>query len=82
MNIQAANNTQKIETNPMISMSYEDIAKELNLTVKEVKDAEQSAIRKMRHPRNGKIMKEYLGISLSAEEHNGFWDENYRNSKC
>ena len=64
-------NTQKVETNPMISMSYEDIAKKLGLTVKEVKDAEKSAFRKIRHPRNGKALKEYLGIS-ATDEVNGF----------
>lgn len=71
---EAANQTQapKVENNPNISMSYEDIAKKLGITVKEVKEAEASAIKKMRHPRNGKAMKEYLGISVSGEELNGF----------
>ena len=67
--MQAANQT---ETNLNISMSYEDIAKELGITVKEVKDAERSAMKKLRHPRIGKDIKKYLGISVSAQEHNGF----------
>jgi len=75
--MKAANDTtsptsQKIETNPNISMSYEEIAEKLGISVKEVKDIEQSAFRKLRHPKVGKKMKEYLGISLSADEHNGF----------
>ena len=57
----AANQT-KIINNPNISMSYEEIAEKLGLTVKEVKDAEASAIKKMRHPKVGKKLKKYLGI--------------------
>ena len=55
------------ETNPNISMSYEDIAKELGLTVKQVKDAEASALKKLKHPRIGKAFKEYAGISTDSE---------------
>jgi len=62
---------QKSNTNINISMSYESIAKKLNLTVKEVKDAEKSALKKLRHPRVGKVFKDYLclGDGLVA---NGF----------
>ena len=65
-------NTETVDTNLNIEMSYEEIAKELNLTVKEVKDAETSAFRKLRHPKVGKGMKDYLGITTSFEEVNGF----------
>jgi len=50
------------ETNPNISMSYGEIAKELGITVKEVKDAEASAFKKIRHPKIGKAFKQYLGL--------------------
>ena len=69
--MEAINQTTKVETNPNISMSYEDIAKELNLTVKEVKDAEASAMRKIRHPKVGKQFKKYLGLGEGLEV-NGF----------
>jgi len=52
--------------NTNINMSYEEIAKKLNLTVKEVKDAEASALRKLRHPRIGQKMKKYMGISANS----------------
>jgi len=51
-----------LELGTNINMSYEEIAKELNLTVKEVKAAEASALKKMRHPKVGKIFKEYLAL--------------------
>ena len=70
--MRAANETKRVETNPNISMSYEAIAEKLGITVKEVKEAEASAIKKLRHPRNGKAIKEYLGISASGEDLNGF----------
>jgi DNA-directed RNA polymerase sigma subunit (sigma70/sigma32) len=60
--MQAANTTHT-ETNPNINMSHEDIAKELGLTVKEVKEAEASAMKKLKHPKIGKAFKEYLGIN-------------------
>ena len=61
--MKAANQTNiKTETNPNISMSYEEIAEKLNITVKEVKDAETSALKKLRHPRIGKAFKQYLGL--------------------
>jgi len=69
--MQPANET-RVETNPNISMSYEAIAEKLGITVKEVKDTEKSAIKKLRHPRNGKAIKDYLGISASGEDLNGF----------
>jgi ribosome-binding protein aMBF1 (putative translation factor) len=65
--IAANTTTPKAESNPNISMSYEEIAKELGITVKEVKDAEASAIKKLRHPKIGKAMKDYLGISSGLE---------------
>lgn len=72
--VKAANQSsyKKTETNPNISMSYEDIAKELGITVKEVKKIEASAMKKMRHPRNGKAIKDYLGISSTSVDLDGF----------
>ena len=70
--MQPANQTKVTDTNLNISMSYEDIAKKLNITVKEVKDAEASALKKLRHPRVGKAMKDYLGIQVSGDEAGGF----------
>ena len=70
--MRAANETKRVETNPNISMSYEAIAEKLGITVKEVKEAEASAIKKLRHPRNGKAIKDYLGISASGDDLNGF----------
>jgi len=64
--------TQKTVKNPNISMSYEEIAKKLNLTVQEVKDAEASAIKKIRHPRVGKAIKDYLGLGSCDSESLGF----------
>ena len=61
----------KIISDPNISMSYEDIAKELGLTVKQVKDAEKSALKKLRHPRVGKGFKNYLGLG-ETKQANGF----------
>ena len=58
-----ANETKyKITNNPNISMSHEEIADRLGLTVKEVKEAEASAIKKLRHPRVGQKLKKYIGI--------------------
>jgi DNA-directed RNA polymerase sigma subunit (sigma70/sigma32) len=57
-----AANDIKLNTNLNVNMSYEEIAEKLNLTVKEVKEAEASALRKLRHPRVGKEFKKYLGI--------------------
>jgi len=48
---------ERVNTNVNYSMTYEEIAKKLNLTVKEVKDAESSALNKLRHPRIGKSLK-------------------------
>jgi len=70
--MKAANTTQKTIKNPNISMSYEEIAKQLNLTVQEVKDAEASAIKKIRHPRVGKPIKDYLGLGSCDGEILGF----------
>ena len=64
-NLETANqtaNTDKARVNPNINMSYEDIAEKLGITVNEVKEAEASALKKMRHPRVGKAFKTYLGI--------------------
>jgi DNA-directed RNA polymerase sigma subunit (sigma70/sigma32) len=69
--MEAANTSIKVETNPNISMSYEDIAKKLGISVKEVKEAEKSAMRKLRHPKVGKAFKDYLGIG-ELGENNGF----------
>ena len=55
-------NQTKVDNNLNISMSYREIADKLNITVREVKEAEASAIRKLRHPRVGKKLKQYLGI--------------------
>ena len=55
-------NETKTEMNPNISMTHKEIAKVLNLTIQEVKDAEASALKKMRHPKVGKAFKDYLGI--------------------
>jgi len=60
-NVQSANQTET-NTNPNVSMSFEEIALELNITVKEAKDAYDSAIKKMKHPRVGKGIKKYLGL--------------------
>jgi DNA-directed RNA polymerase sigma subunit (sigma70/sigma32) len=57
-----AANDIKLNTNLNVNMSYEEIAEKLNLTVKEVKEAEASALRKLKHPRVGKEFKKYLGI--------------------
>jgi len=61
-------NETKTETNPNISMSFNDIAEELNLTVKEVKDAYESAIRKIKHPIVGNKFKKYVNIGSTSEE--------------
>lgn len=55
-------NDVKTNTNMNVSMSYEEIAEKLNITVKEVKEAEASAIKKLRHPRIGKKLKNYIGF--------------------
>jgi len=52
----------KTLNNPNIEMSYEEIALELGITVKEVRAAEASALKKLRHPRVGQKLKRYLGI--------------------
>ncbi len=52
----------KIVKNPNIAMTYEEIAEHLGISVKEVKEAEASAIRKLRHPRVGAKLKKYLGM--------------------
>jgi len=52
--------TTKVINNPNIAMSYEEIAKELGITVKEVKEAELSALRKLRHPKLGAKLKKYV----------------------
>ena len=67
--VKAANET--IQTNPNISMSYKEIADELGITVQEVKDAEASAFKKLRHPKVGKAFKDYLGIG-AGETSKGF----------
>ena len=64
-------NTPKIETNPNISMSYEDIAIKLGLTVKEVKEAEKSALKKLRHPKVGKAFRAYIGLG-QTQQSDGF----------
>jgi len=64
-------NTTKVESNPNISMSYEGIAKKLGISVKEVKEAEKSALKKLRHPKIGKALKAYLRIGDNLEV-NGF----------
>jgi len=69
--MKSANTTTKVESNPNISMSYEDIAKKLGISVKEVKEAEKSALKKLRHPKIGKAFKTYLGIGDNLEV-NGF----------
>ncbi len=56
------NQKEKIIKNPNIAMSYEEIAKVLGITEDEVKSAEKSAIRKLRHPRVGGKLKKYIGI--------------------
>ena len=59
----SANETKyKVTNNPNISMTYEEVAKNLGISVKEVKEAEASAIKKLRHPRVGQKLKKYLGI--------------------
>jgi DNA-directed RNA polymerase sigma subunit (sigma70/sigma32) len=59
-----ANQTKSItvESNINISMSYEEISNILGITIKEVKAAEASAIRKLRHPRTGMKLKKYLNM--------------------
>ena len=57
-----ANQTRVADTNLNISLTYKEVAAKLGLTVKEVKDAEASAFKKLRHPRIGKAIKDYLKI--------------------
>lgn len=52
----------KVDFTKNYSMTHEEIATALGLTVKEVKEAEQSALRKLRHPKIGKKIKEYMNI--------------------
>jgi len=42
------------------SYSYKEIANRLGISIREVKEAEQSALRKLRHPRVGQRLKEYI----------------------
>jgi len=44
------------------NMSYEEIAKELNITVSEVQIAEKSAMKVFKHPVNGNLLKDYLSM--------------------
>lgn len=53
--------TKKPNNNVNESMSYEEISEVLGITIKEVKEAEASAIKKLRHPRVGKKLKDYIG---------------------
>jgi DNA-directed RNA polymerase sigma subunit (sigma70/sigma32) len=52
--------------------TYEEIAEYLTkaegkkVTVRDVKAAEASALAKMRHPKNGKKLKEYMRITESS----------------
>ena len=40
--------------------TYQEVADILKITVQEVKDAEASALKKLRHPRVGALIKKYL----------------------
>ena len=60
INTGPANETIQSDLN--INMSYKEIADKLGLTIQEVKDAEASALKKMRHPKIGKVLKDYLKI--------------------
>jgi DNA-directed RNA polymerase sigma subunit (sigma70/sigma32) len=62
--MKAANETKTVnDRNLNISMTFEEIAEEMGLTVKEVKDAYDSAIKKLRHPKVGKPFKDYINIT-------------------
>jgi len=41
-------------------MEYQEIAKKLGITVREVKEAEASAIRKLKHPKLSRNLRLYL----------------------
>jgi len=45
---------------PRYAMSYDEIAKELEITPEEVKEIERSAINKLKHPRIGTILRKYV----------------------
>jgi RNA polymerase primary sigma factor len=40
--------------------TYEEIANKLGLTIKEVKEIEKSALKKLRHPKIGRYLKDYI----------------------
>jgi DNA-directed RNA polymerase sigma subunit (sigma70/sigma32) len=50
----------KQDRNVNINFTYEEISKIMNIPVQEVKALEASAIKKIKHPRIGKKLKEYM----------------------
>lgn len=52
----------KVDLTKNYSMTYEEISTALGITVREVKEAEASALRKLRHPKVGKKIKEYMNL--------------------
>jgi DNA-directed RNA polymerase sigma subunit (sigma70/sigma32) len=62
--MKAANNTN-IECNDVIkdlniSMTFKEIAQEMGISEQEVKEIYQSAMKKIKNPRIGKKLKEYV----------------------
>ena len=62
--MEAANNTN-IEGNDVIkdlniSMTFKEIAQEMGISEQEVKEIYQSAMKKIKNPRIGKKLKEYV----------------------
>ena len=59
-------------------MRYEEVANELNLSVKYVKTAEQLALRKLRHPLRIKYLKTYTDETIDMNELDRFKKPNTR----
>ncbi len=52
--------------------SYEQIAKTLGITVREVKKIEASAMKKLSHPKIGKQFKDYINMEIRVDDDHQF----------
>ena len=52
------------KNDPRYEMSYEEIAQIMGITPREVRKIEQSALKKLRHPKYGAILKKMLKENL------------------
>ena len=50
------------------SHTYEQVARKLNMTKENVKDIEAIALRKLRHPRRSRVIKEIMDLCTHKEE--------------